>query len=284
MEISMSNKKKLNIFISVDMEGISSIVDWSQVGRDSVEYEKGRSLMVGDVNATIEGILDVSDAEITVSDAHGAERCIHPEELHKDALHIRGSPKPLTQMTGISRDFDAVIFIGYHAKSGTLHGILDHTINPNVVDRITINGIEVGETAINAAIAGYYKVPLIFISGDKAVANEAHKICPNIVSIAVKEAVGRNAAKCIHPEKARLLIREGIKEALKKRDSVEPFIFKSPITAHIKYVHSVMADVVDFMPSAERVDGTTVKFVLNDYIKAFRAIRSSLWIASAVSG
>ncbi len=57
------------------MEGISSIVDWSQVGRDSVEYEKGRSLMVGDVNAAIEGILDVSDAEIAVSDAHGAERC-----------------------------------------------------------------------------------------------------------------------------------------------------------------------------------------------------------------
>ena len=47
----MSKEPDIKIFISVDMEGISGIVDWSQVGRDPVEYEKGRSLMVGDVNA-----------------------------------------------------------------------------------------------------------------------------------------------------------------------------------------------------------------------------------------
>ena len=70
---------------------------------------------------------------------------------------------------------------------------------------------------------------------------------------------------------------------LKIRDSVKPFTFKSPIEARVKYVSTEMVDAVEFMPSAERIDGRTVKFVLSDYIKAFRAVRSSIWIASAVS-
>ncbi len=68
------SKKVLRVFISVDMEGISGIVHQSQTGRDSKEYERGRSLMVGDVNAAIEGILGFGEAEIVVSDAHGGMR------------------------------------------------------------------------------------------------------------------------------------------------------------------------------------------------------------------
>lgn len=279
----MSEKSDLRVFISVDMEGISGIVDWSQVGRDPTEYEKGRVLMAGDTNAAIQGILDIGNSEIVVSDAHGAERCIDPEELHESALHVRGSPKPITQMTGIGCGFDAAFFVGYHSRRGTFHGILDHTISSVTIDSIVINGLEVGETAINAAIAGYYGVPVVFVSGDLAVAKEVEGIIPKVVTVVVKEAVGRNAASCIHPRRARALIRRGVAEALKRRDSIEPFTFEPPIEAVVKYVDTTMADAVEFMPSAERLDGRTVRFVLDDYIKAFRAVRSSIWIAGAVA-
>jgi D-amino peptidase len=278
----MSKESGPRFFISVDMEGISGIVDWSQVGRDPTEYEKGKDLMLGDVNAAIEGILDKTEADIVVSDAHGAERCLDPEKLHKAALHYRGSPKPITQMTGIGPNFDAALFIGYHPMRGTKHGILDHTISGSTIESIVINGKKVGETGINAAIAGYYEVPLIFLSGDLAVTKEAKKIVPNIVTVAVKEAVGRNAANCIHPELAREKIRLGVKEALEKRNMIKPFVFEAPIKAEVKYISSVMADAVEFMPMSERIDGKTVRFVLNDYIKAFRAVRASIWIAGAV--
>jgi D-aminopeptidase len=43
-----------------------------------------------------------------------------------------------------------------------------------------------------------------------------------------------------------------------------------------------MADAVEFMPSAERVDGRTVKFVLDDYLKAFGAFIASVLIAGSV--
>ncbi len=279
----MSEKSDLKVFISVDMEGISGIVHGNQTSQDQPDYEKGRVLMVGDVNAAIEGVLALGKAEIFVSDGHGSMMNLQPEELNEKALLVRGSPKALTQMAGIDRGFDAALFIGYHSKRGTMRGILDHTISGRIIDSITINGLEVGETAINAAIAGYHRVPLVFVSGDRAVAEEAEEIIPGIVTVTVKEAVSRTAAKCLHPKKARELIKKGVTEALKKLNSIELFIFESPIEAKVKYVNSVMADAVDFMPSAERIDGRTIGFVLDDYLKAFGAIRASIYIANAVS-
>ena len=147
------------------MEGISGVVDRSMTNRDKHDYEKGRALMVGDVNAAIEGIFEVDpEAEIVVSDAHGGMININPEELHQSAVLVRGSPKPLTQISGIDNSFDAAIFVGYHSMKGTLHGILSHTISGRTVESVTINGLEVGETGINGAIAGYFNVPLISIS------------------------------------------------------------------------------------------------------------------------
>ncbi|MFQ6053283.1 MAG: M55 family metallopeptidase, partial [Candidatus Bathyarchaeia archaeon] len=59
--------------------------------------------------------------------------------------------------------------------------------------------------------------------------------------------------------------------------------FEPPIEVRMKYANSLMADAVQFMPGAERVDGRTVKFVVDDYLKAFGAIRASIFIAAQVS-
>jgi D-amino peptidase len=274
---------KMKVFISVDIEGISGIVDGSEGGRDKGEYEKARDLMVADVNAAIDGILALGDSEIVVSDAHGGMKNINPNKLNEAAILVRGTPKPLTQMAGIDDSFDAAMFIGYHSKKGTLHGILSHTISGRVIESITINGMEVGETAINAAIAGYHGVPLIFVSGDLAVTKETKKLNPEIVVAAVKEAISRTAAKCLHPVKARKLITKNANMALKKKNSVEPFKFEAPFEVIVKYANARMADAVEFMPSAERINGRTIKLVQNDYLKAFGALRASIYIAGAVA-
>jgi D-amino peptidase len=274
----------LKVFMSVDMEGISSIVSGAQTGRDPGEYQKGRALMVGDVNAAVEGVLGLGEAEIVVSDAHGGMTNIPPEELHEAAVLVRGTPKPLTQMAGIGAGFDAASFIGYHSRKGTLHGILSHTISGRAIESVVINGMEVGETAINAAIAGYYSVPLVFVAGDAAVCAEARELIPNVRTAAVKEAVSRTAAKCLHPRRAGELIRGGIREALEYRGEVEPFTFKPPVKIEVRYTNARMADAVEFMPSAERIDGKGIRFVQDDYLKAFGALRASIYIAGAVSG
>lgn len=107
------SKKPKKVFITIDMEDISGIVDRTQTGvRDGPqEYEYGRKLMVGDLNAAIEGALEVGAEEIVVSDAHGRMRNLYPEDVHEAALLIRGGPKPDQMMSGINNDFDASFYI-----------------------------------------------------------------------------------------------------------------------------------------------------------------------------
>lgn len=274
----------MKVIISVDMEGISGIVDGSMTGRDKHDYGKGRALMVADVNAAIDGILEVDpEAEIVVSDAHGGMINIEPEELNEAAVLVRGTPKPLTQMAGIDDSFDAAMFVGFHSKKGTLHGVLSHTISGRSIESITINGTEVGETAINAAIAGHYGVPVAFVAGDKTTTLEAKALNPEIEVAAVKEAIGRTAAKCLHPAKARKLIKENAAKGLRKLGKMKPFTFDPPVEVVVRFTNARMADAVEFMPSAERLDGKSVRFVQDDFVKAFGAIRASIFIASAVS-
>ena len=182
----MSDKPE-RVFISVDMEGISGIVDWAQVGGDQKEYEVGRRLMAGDLNAAVEGALEAGAEEIVVSDAHGRKRNLQPEEVHEAAYLIRGSPKPGSMMEGISDRFDAALYVGYHSMKGTEKGILCHTISGGgAVDAVFINGRETGEFGMNAALASWHGVPSVLISGDAAVAAEARSLVPNIRAAVVK--------------------------------------------------------------------------------------------------
>jgi D-amino peptidase len=274
----------MKFFISVDMEGISGIVDSSMVSRKHQDYEKGRKLMVADVNAAIEGILARDkNAEITVCDAHGSMNNINPEDLHKVATLVRGTPKPQSQIAGLNDTFDACLFIGYHSKKGTLEGILSHTYSGGNIEKLVINGSEVGETELNAGIAGYYGVPLIFLSGDQATAIEASKLNPGIVTVAVKKAIGRTAAECLHPEKARELITKGVTQAIRGMSTIPPFKVETPVTFTITFTDSKRADAASFIPTTERLTGKTVKLIAGDYITAYHGFIAAVLCGTAIS-
>lgn len=274
----MSRAKK--IFISIDMEGASGIVDWTQVGRDQQEYQTGRRLMVGDLNAAIEGALESGVEEVVVSDAHAGMRNLQPEDVHEAAYLIRGSPKPLSMMEGISNEFDAALYVVYHSMNGTKNGVLCHTISGSVVDAIYVNGRETGEFGLNAALAGFFKVPSIFISGDEAVANEAWSFVLNIHAAVVKWGVGRYAARCLHPKHARALIKKTVKESLGDLDNIKAYVVESPVEVALRFQTSTQADIASILPYLERVDGKTVKEVFNDYLQALKGLRASISIAS----
>ena len=274
----------MKVFISVDMDGISGIVDRTMVGRTEGDYEKGRQLMVGDVNAAIEGILSVEpETYIKVCDGHGGMNNINPIDLHKSAILVRGSPKPQSQVSGIDGSFDAAMFVGYHSMKGTFQGILSHTYSGASIASLHINRVEVGETAMNAGIAGHYAVPLILVTGDLAVTNEAKAINSEIVTVAVKEAVLRHSAECLHPEKAQVLIRKAAADAIKKRKSIKPYVVTPPVDFTIRFTDASRADAASFVTTAERLDGMTIRFVKNDYLSAFNGFIAAVMCASSVA-
>lgn len=272
----------MKYFISVDMEGISGIVDGTMVSRKQGDYERGRKLMAADTNACIEGILSVHpDAEITVSDAHGGMNNIDPDELHKRAVLVRGSPKPQSQMAGIDDTYDACLFVGYHAKKGTLEGIMSHTYSGLNIESLHVNGVEVGETGLNARIAASHGVPLVFLAGDVATTEEAKEVDPDIVTVAVKEAIGRTSAKCLHPEVARELIKKGAANAARLK--LEPIEVTTPVEVLIRFTDAKRADGAAFMPSAERVDGKTVRIEAPDMVTGYHGFIAAVLCGSAVS-
>lgn len=75
--------------------------------------------MAEDTNAAIRGALAGGATEIVVNDSHGGQRNLLPEDLHPSARLISHSFKRYGMMEGLDESFDAVIFIGYHAKASS---------------------------------------------------------------------------------------------------------------------------------------------------------------------
>ena len=183
----------VKVFISCDIEGVSGVVEASrQTSPEGRDYGRARELMTGEANAAIAGAVRAGASEIVVNDSHGPMTNILIEKLNPAATLITGAPKPLSMMQGIGRDCQAAIFVGYHAKMGEV-GVLSHTISGGSVANVWVNDIPVGETGINAGLAGYFGVPLSLYA--VMMVGKAQSLLPHVRTATVKWALpGRRHA------------------------------------------------------------------------------------------
>ncbi len=271
----------MKVFISVDLEGISGVVHEEHTRRDGREHDRARKLMTGEANAAISGALEAGATEVVVNDSHGTMRNLIPEELHEDAKLITGSTKPLSMMQGVDSGFDAAFLVGYHARRGTLHAILDHTYSGSTVSSFVVNDQELGETGMNAAIAGCFNVPIVLVTGDSAVTSEAKSLLGNVETVTVKEAVSRWSAKCLHPNKARQMIKQGAISALKRRSEMRPFKLRPPFELRVELMNAGMADAAQMIPDVKRIAPRIVTYSSDDFIKVYKAFRAVVTLASS---
>jgi len=280
-QLQAAEKAGPKVFISVDMEGIWGVVHGDQTSSTGHDYGAARKWMAEDVNAVIEGLLDAGASEIVVNDSHGSMRNILASDLHPKAILISGSPKPLSMMQGIDDSFDACIFIGYHAKAGTASATLDHTISSSTVRSIRINGQEHPELGINAAIAGHYNLPVIMLSGDAETCSQAKSILGDeIVTVAVKEATGRYAAKLLPRDEARSRLRAGANEALLKRAKIVPFRLTAPFQFELEFHNSGQAEMPSLVPRVKRTGARSIAFSADDFIAGFKLLRALIALAA----
>jgi D-amino peptidase len=274
------NAPKLKVYISADMEGITGVVASEQCTPGNPEYAAARKWMAEDVNAAVEGAFRAGASEVVVNDSHGSMRNIDPGDLNPRAVLISGSPKPLSMMQGIDDSYNAVVFIGYHAQAGTQDAVLDHTISGSRVQNVKVNGIELPELGLNAAIAGAYGVPVVFISGDVAVCKQAKTILGNdIVTAPVKDGIGRYAARLVPFDEARRAIRDRVADAVKKADRFKPFKLAAPCRFELQYYLSSQADMAMLVPGVTRVNARTVGFQSDEYVKGFKMLRALIALA-----
>jgi len=131
----------VKVFISFDMEGVAGIVDWSQCRAPGQPYEEGRRLLLGEVNAAIDGAVAAGATEIVCNDSHGTMNNLDPAALHGQATYVSGRHKPLYMMQGLDASADVAFMVGYHGSISGESSVLSHTYNPSVVSHVSLNAL-----------------------------------------------------------------------------------------------------------------------------------------------
>lgn len=270
----------MKVFISVDLEGISGIVHWEQCTPGGKMYDEARVLMTAEANAAAVGAFEGGAEEVMINDSHGGQRNLLPLELDRRVRHISGSTKPLSMMEGIGESFDAAIFVGYHAGAG-FPGVLSHTYDSPIA-AARLNSVQAGEITINAALAGYFGVPVALVTGDSAACREALAVSGGTETVSVKEPITRYAANCLTPPAAREKIREAARAAVTRVSELEPFTLEPPIRFELAFTHTGFAERACLMPGTKRLDPVTVSFESDDFITAYQGFLTMLVLADSV--
>ncbi|HEY1913213.1 MAG TPA: M55 family metallopeptidase [Vicinamibacterales bacterium] len=261
------------IFISVDMEGISGVVQPAQLGPEGFEYQRAREWMTGEVNAAIAGIRASGPAEIVVCDSHGNGQSVLIDQLPDDVRIVRGFPRPMEMMQGIDESFSAAVFIGYHASEWTANAVRGHTISSARLLGVKLNGNEVSEGMYNAALAGQFGVPVAFISGDRLAVTQLQQVAPSAEGVIVKEPYGYHSALTVTPARGQAMIREGLTRAMAKLGSLAAYRLNGPINLEVGFKLTLDAERAAFVPGLTRSDAHSVKGTFRDMTEITRLLQ-----------
>lgn len=247
----------MKVYMTVDMEGSTGICFPEQCQRENPLYVEGKKLQMGDVNAAVQGALDGGATEVLVADMHGGSLHLSPSEIHPEAKLVHGSGA--LRFPYLDESVEVMFVVAYHAKAGTKWAVLEHTMSSQSIFRQMVNGQEVGELAIDAALAGAVGVPVVLVTGDDKVCAEARELLGDVETATVKYGIGRHRAMCLPPEKTGAIIREAAQRALALKDRIKPLEFESPVEVVTTYKQTHYADGAAAHPRVERVDGFTVR-------------------------
>ncbi|MFF5552458.1 M55 family metallopeptidase [Streptomyces olivaceoviridis] len=247
----------MRIYISVDMEGITGLVDADDVQPGGRDYERGRALMAEDVNAAVRGALTAGATGILVNDAHGAMRNLLPEALHPAARLVRGRPKQLGMLEGLTGEYDAALCVGYHSRAGA-PGVLSHSFMGHEIEDMWLDGRPVGEIGLAHATAAALGVPVVALTGDDAACAEMTEWDASVVTVPVKYARDRFAAELRPQAEAREAIEEAVARAL-SQDPPRPAPSAAEATLTVRWQSASVAATLLGIPGVTAEDPRTVR-------------------------
>ena len=266
----------MEVYISIDLEGVAGVVHVDQTRRDGNDYQRARGWMTGEANAAIAGAFDGGATAVLVNDSHGDMRNLLLDDLDPRAEVISGSLKPRSMVQGVAAGHAAALFIGYHAGAGSQAGILDHTYFGKVVARCRVGGRDWNETAINAAVCGAEGVPVALVTGDATTCAQARELLGEIATVEVKQAYTRYAARSIAPALACQRIRDAAARAVRRAGSGElrPFRPALPLDLEVDFATSACADAAELLPGTARTGGVTCAYRAGDPALMLQVLRA----------
>jgi D-amino peptidase len=265
----------MRVHIISDMEGVAGIVKWEQVTGGDPMYEEGRRLYTEEINAAVRGAKSAGASEIVVMDCHGAGKgwsfnSLIPDQLDPDCEYV--VQDMWTEYTGfLEEGCDAALFVGMHAMAGTGDGVMNHTVSGQQWQNLWFNGTLVGETGINAALCGQWNCPVLLVTGDDAVCREAKALLgEGLTTVSVKKGLSSFSARQLPAQRAREVIEDGAKRALKDLRAVDPYDPGHPAEIKVEFKVTDAATKFGRKAGVEQLDARTVVSRADDWWLAWK--------------
>ncbi|MCI2105861.1 MAG: M55 family metallopeptidase [Intestinimonas sp.] len=259
----------MKVYISADIEGTCGITVWDETEKTKTDdYKYFGQQMTREVRAACDGAISGGADNIFIKDAHDTARNLDPSKLPACARILRGwTGDPLSMMSGVDGGFDVAFMTGYHAWAACSGNPLSHTMNLGN-EYTTLNGVRMSEFMLNAFTAGYYGVPVAFLSGDRALCEFARTLVPEITAVPVNEGIGGGVVS-IQPDVAVERIQAGAEQAVKKAARCK---VKLPdhFDAVVRFREHPLAYSKSFYPGATLEDSKNVCFSSNDWFEMLR--------------
>lgn len=256
------------VFIITDAEGVAGVCRQDQTDPKNTEMQQ---LLTGEINSAVAGFFAGGATDVYVWDGHDGSATLSALTIDPRAKLIMGA-LPATML--FERHFSAVAFVGQHARANTPGGVMAHSYSSLGIQNLLMNGQPVGEIETRTALAGWFDTPVIFLSGDRAAADQLKKIDPDVEMAVVKEGIDNYGCISLSAEAARRLIRERAAAAMAKVGIIQPYRIKGPVTIEIEFTsRNALTPDAALKPGAEIVDARTIRFHGKDFLEAWQRAR-----------
>ncbi len=268
------------LFVAADIEGCAAVSNQHELGSQGWGWAKARDWMTNEVAAACEAGLEAGYDEIIVADGHGNAQNIHPDGLPARVRLVRSWPRPLLQMQGVEDpDVDACVFIGNHASSQTPGAILAHTYYSSAIRDLRLNGQSASEGYFNAALAGFFGKPVVFVSGDQHTIEDAKRYAPDAELCAVKQSIGWRAQSSLSPAESCRKIRAGVASGLARAGKARAFVVNGPFVVELEMSTQIASEVFDYLPMIERVNAYTVRARFDTMVDAMKFVSFTIFFS-----
>jgi D-amino peptidase len=261
----------MRVFISTDIEGITGQVSWSHCGSpnsDHYDWDFARRMYTHDVNAAIRGARAAGATHVLVKDGHNTAKNLLIDQLEPGTELISGIGAGMNgMMEGIDDSYDAAMLVGYHAKAGTAHGVLEHALAGGL-HRFWINGEDSGEIAASAGVAGALGIPLVFVSSDDAGCDEAAALIKGISTYSTKKGIGKVVAHLKHPSVTGPGIEAAAAAGVKAAKKIRSLTYRGKVTMRVEFHTVDLTDMAATLLDVKRIDGYTVEFSRPNFLEA----------------
>ncbi|MCC7154945.1 MAG: M55 family metallopeptidase, partial [Bryobacterales bacterium] len=218
--------------------------------------------------AAVRGFLNGGADEVWVWDGHDGSQTLSALTIEPRAKLVMGAlgPKML-----LDRGFAAVGFLGQHARANRERAVMAHSYSSLGAQKMTMNGNEVGEIETRAALAGWFNIPVIFLSGDRAAAEDLLAIVPQAEVAVVKEGLGYYSCITMSGSAAAQLIEQKAEAAFRKLSSIKPYRVAGPVRIEIESStrSTPSPETAHLPPGVERVGPRITRYSGQDFMEAW---------------